>query len=151
MIQWEGSSGRIIRSLHVPDASVRSVAFSRSGKLLALSFSDGTIRVVATDTFREIMSESLEEGAVTALSFSADDRVLVAGTSGGEVGICKLAEDRRFVFAKGHPEAVLAVAGHPTFRRSSKLFLRISFRRQSRSLLAGLWLSFAASRRTASV
>lgn len=112
MIQWEGSSGRIIRSLHVPDASVRSVAFSRSGKLLALSFSDGTIRVVATDTFREIMSESLEEGAVTALSFSADDRVLVAGTSGGEVGICKLAEDRRFVFAKGHPEAVLAVAGH---------------------------------------
>lgn len=112
VILWDASSGKILQSLHEPDAAVHDVAFSPSGKLLAISFSNGSIRVLDKDMLHEIVNERLQEGEFTAVSFSSDDRVLVAGTSKGEVGVRKVAEDQPFVLAKGHPGTVRAVAGY---------------------------------------
>jgi len=90
---WDAATGRELRTLTADtggadyvNGGVRSVAFSRDGKLLAAGSDDGSTKVWEVSTGRELYklggdSRGTGDAAVYSVAFGADDHVLV--TLGG--------------------------------------------------------------------
>jgi WD40 repeat protein len=76
----ETASGRELFRLPAPSGWQTRVAFSPSGKVLALAEPDGAVRLVEVATGKERRSLRGHQGAVRALAFSPDGKVLATGS-----------------------------------------------------------------------
>lgn len=75
---WDWKNGRLVRELEGVASTVRSLAFSPDGNLLAAGSYDKTIRVWNTASWQLIGTQNVPE-AVMSLSFSPDGKRLAAG------------------------------------------------------------------------
>ncbi|ETK37768.1 WD40 repeat domain-containing serine/threonine protein kinase [Microbispora sp. ATCC PTA-5024] len=73
---------------------VRSVAFSRSGAIIATGFSDVGVALWDATTHARIGQLAMPGDEATALAFSPDDRYLAVGGQSGEVSLWDVASRR---------------------------------------------------------
>jgi WD40 repeat protein len=88
-------------------------AYCATGRLLAVSFDDGTIRVVEQATGQLVVSLTAPpvlEGRVSALAFAARDRILAAGTENGSVYLYDVSTTKSLPPTKSDSGAVMALA-----------------------------------------
>jgi WD40 repeat protein len=81
-----------MRGLYSSVSPVRVLALSTDGKVLASGHSDGSVRLYDADTGRERSVLVGQTGAITALSFSSDGRMLVASMNGAPACVWQLSE-----------------------------------------------------------
>ncbi|MFF4034186.1 NB-ARC domain-containing protein [Streptomyces sviceus] len=79
---WDPSTGAVVRMVSGHRGPVRAVAFSPDGSCLASAGADETIRIHAT-AGGEVLTMMRTDSAVWSCSWSADGRVLFAGTTAG--------------------------------------------------------------------
>jgi WD40 repeat protein len=114
---WDPATGQDLRTLPWA-ASVRSLAFSADGKLLAAASYEGVVKVWdATPGGAELSTHHLYAGAVLSLAFSPDGSKLVWCTSTGRVQIIEPRTGAEVRTLRGHDGAVLGVAFSPDGRR----------------------------------
>lgn len=83
---WEGESGKFIRGFRVPESAIVDVAFSSSGRQLAVATRLGGCFVYESGRWDEPrLTIAGREAALHSLAFSPDDRSIVAGYDDGDV------------------------------------------------------------------
>jgi WD40 repeat protein len=83
---WNWESGRVIHEIDVPHAKIAVVAFSSSGRRLAVATSRGGIFLYEPgDWTTPRLKTAPRQAAVQSLTFSPDDRDIVVGYDDGEV------------------------------------------------------------------
>jgi WD40 repeat protein len=106
--------------------TVRSVAFSPDGRLLASGSDDNTIKLWEVATGREVRTLSGHGWDVTSVAFSPDGRLLASGSCGkagfffpcvqGEIKLWDVASGREVRTLSGHTNWVTSVAFSPDGR-----------------------------------
>jgi WD40 repeat protein len=88
---WNFLDGKRIRKWKNPDAPSRRVALDSSGRILAVGYDNGQVRLWKGDGDRELSRlEPKAEKTVTALAFSPDGRYLAVGSADNSVRIWEL-------------------------------------------------------------
>jgi WD40 repeat protein len=103
---FSARTGRMIR--HLPEAGIRSFAFSPDGKLLASGSYDRTARIWDAATGRRLHVLP-HEGYVYSEQFSSNGRSLVTSSEDGAAYVWDVASGRRELLLVGGPGAVGAV------------------------------------------
>jgi len=103
-------TGRVIR--HLPEAGIRSFAFSPDGKLLASGSYDHTARVWDADNGK-LVHVLPHQGYVFAEQFSSDGRSLVTSSQDGAGYVWDVASGRRELLLVGATGAQNAAAFSP--------------------------------------
>jgi WD40 repeat protein len=133
-------TGRVIRQL--PEAGIRSFAFSPNGKLLASGSYDHTARIWDADTGR-LRHVLRHQGYVFSEQFSRDGRSLVTSSQDGAAYVWDVATGRRELLLVGATgpmnSAVFSPDGSEIATASADRFGRIYYSRDGRLLapLAG--------------
>lgn len=102
------------RAVETAKEPLWTVAFSPDGSKFASAGADRVIKVYNADTAKEVGSLEGHSGAITSLTFLADNK-LASASGDALVKIWDL-ETNQAVDAKGHTSAVLAVATDPDSR-----------------------------------
>jgi WD40 repeat protein/tRNA A-37 threonylcarbamoyl transferase component Bud32 len=76
---WDRAGGKLLCQSQVPLHKVSSVAFSPDGRLVATASLDGTARLWETASGKSVGEPLRHAGAVTAVVFTRNGRVLTAG------------------------------------------------------------------------
>ncbi|MET8977481.1 XRE family transcriptional regulator [Streptomyces sp. NPDC004539] len=103
----------VLTGAHRP---LRSLAFSRDGRLLADGCEDGTVRVRSLDDLRHPVLLRAHADSVRALGFSADGRLLATAGQDGTVRLWDLADPGRPVARaswRAHELGVFWLEFHP--------------------------------------
>lgn len=93
--------------------SVRSLAFSPDGRLLATAAADRTVRLWDVSTRRRVAVLTGHRKAVASVAFSPDGRYVAAGGADGTVRLWNISTHRRGPVLSGNQGAVTAVAFSP--------------------------------------
>ncbi|MEV2234597.1 WD40 repeat domain-containing protein [Streptomyces phaeochromogenes] len=93
--------------------SVRSLAFSPDGKLLATAAADRTVRLWDVSRRRGVAVLTGHRKAVASVAFSPDGRYVAAGGADGTVRLWNASTHRRGAVLRGNQGAVTAVAFSP--------------------------------------
>ena len=93
---WDGQSGQVIHEIDVPPGGIAVVAFSSSGRQLAVATRLGRgFLYESGDWTKPRLVIGKREAAVHTLAFSADDRDVVVGYEDGEVHFIDAANGTR--------------------------------------------------------
>jgi WD40 repeat protein len=103
-------TGRVIR--HLPEAGIRSFAFSPNGKLLVSGSYDHTARIWDADTGK-LLHVLPHHGYVYAEQFSSDGRSLVTSSQDGAAYVWDVAGGRRELLLVGATGAMNAASFSP--------------------------------------
>jgi WD40 repeat protein len=76
---WKSASGELIREFRAPRDNITAATLSPNGSQVAALGRDGSIMVWNLDTGREIHPFTRHQGAVNALEFSRDGKLLISG------------------------------------------------------------------------
>jgi WD40 repeat protein len=91
---WDVKTGRLNKVLPLAEQRVYSVAFTSSGKSLAVGYSDG-IRIWDTQNWSMRQSRGLQGSTAQSVSFSPDSRTLAVSTNKGDVRLLATIEGKR--------------------------------------------------------
>ena len=93
---WDCESGQVTHEIDVPQGGIRVVAFSSSGRQLAVATDlGGSFLYESHDWTRPRLEIAPREAAVQSLAFSSDDRDIVVGYEDGEVHFIDAADGTR--------------------------------------------------------
>ena len=112
---WDAETGDQVGAIASPESSVRAIAFSPDGKLVASARLDGTTALSNT-TRPELGLLTGHAGDVNAVAFSPDGRTLVTGGDDATVRLWNPATRTQAGSLTGHDGAVNAVAISPDGR-----------------------------------
>ena len=107
--------GRLIMNLTGHEDTVRSIAYSRDGKLIASGSADGTVRIWSTLTGEETMAPLQSgEGGVNCVAFTRDGQRVLSGMDDHNVYIWDVQIGRTAMPPlRGHSDTVYSVALSP--------------------------------------
>ncbi len=107
---WDAGNGELIYTLQA-HSSIQDVAYSPSGKILALA-SYGGIKLFDTNSF-QLLYEIRENGQINCIAFSPDGNTLAAGLLDNNVILVNVTAGSIVKTLKGHTQFVQSVAFSP--------------------------------------
>jgi WD40 repeat protein len=107
----DAQTGKFLRAFAGQPSNIQKVAFSRDGKRLATGDWDGNVRLWDTRSGEEALRLAAHKGTVWALAWSADGRLITAG-SDGLVKVWDGRPDRQLLVVR-HDLPLTAVAYRP--------------------------------------
>lgn len=92
----------------VDSAKLRVIAINRhDDKYVAVGAKDGTVRIIDSESWKSYLPlKNTQNKEITALSFSPDGGLLVAGSSNGFIDVYKVPEFKRKASLKKHEEGI---------------------------------------------
>lgn len=96
--------------------NLTTLAVNQDGSLLALADSDGLIRLMDTQTGRQLQTLSEGEHVIESLVFSADGHWLAAGSDQKDLYLWNLADDQFFRFKDGHQDKISSLSFSPDLK-----------------------------------
>ena len=115
---WDAARGGLIAELPYAGSFVKSVAFSRDGKYLAVGGTDKSAYVQVWDlaTNRKIATPTGHTGTVVSASFDAGGTRLLTASVDGTTRLWNVADSKLLRTLRGHASAVSAAALSPDER-----------------------------------
>jgi WD40 repeat protein len=124
---WDVNTGKELFTLnqentptveHPRPYGIPAVAFSPSGKLIALGSADNTIGIWDADSRERLLTFSPHDAPIWSVAFSPDERSLVTGSMGEcEAKVWNVASGRPLSTLRGHTNICLSAAFSPSGRQ----------------------------------
>lgn len=105
--------GGLIHNLQGHSDSIRSIAFSPDGKILASGSYDKTIKLWNVGTGREIYTFQGHSDSVYSVAFSPDGKILASGSRDKTIKLWDVTTGREIYTLQGHSDWVRSVAFSP--------------------------------------
>ena len=109
---WDVPSGRL-RFLRSEKLGVRSVAFSRDGKVIAVALYAGTVNLLDARTGKERAVLKGHTDGVNGIAFLPGGKTLASASLDGTVKLWDLTNGKERQTLRGHPNCVLSVDVSP--------------------------------------
>ncbi len=93
--------------------TVRALAFSPDGKLMASASSDKTVRLWETDTGKMLRMLDHHRDNVTSIAFSPDGKTIASGSLDKTIGLCDVKSGRLIRSLRNHSDQVNTIAFSP--------------------------------------
>jgi len=93
--------------------TVRALAFSPDGRLMASASSDKTIRLWETDTGKMLRVLDHHRDNVTSIAFSPDGKTIASGSLDKTIGLCDVKSGRLIRSLRNHSDQVNTIAFSP--------------------------------------
>ena len=101
----------------------RTLAFSPTGEVLAIGFSDGSMVVLLdSDTFNVVAK--LKTGATSSLAFSPNGKILVTGGDDGTLRLWDWASSSELITLRGHSSKIRSIVFSPDGRQLATSYLK---------------------------
>ena len=87
---WDPATGKLIKvvvNLGKNDKPIKTVAFSPDGKQLAVGSDDGILRVVESDTGKEVFTSPPRNARIEKVAFSPNGKLIAAGDNNQQVAV----------------------------------------------------------------
>ncbi|MDY3557968.1 WD40 repeat domain-containing protein [Gemmata sp. JC673] len=87
---WDPATGKLIKVLlHLgkTDKPINSIAFSPDGKLLAVGGDDFILRVIASDSGKEVFKSNSRNARIERVAFSPNGKLVALGDSNSQVAV----------------------------------------------------------------
>ncbi|OAI45921.1 hypothetical protein AYO44_12245 [Planctomycetaceae bacterium SCGC AG-212-F19] len=111
---WDPGTGAEQRVLfRGTGVNALALAYSPSGKWLAVALSDATIRLLDAPTGRELAVLKGHKGRISSVAFTADNQALVSGSSDGTVRVWDLPGGHERAVFQSKVDVVAALACSP--------------------------------------
>ncbi len=123
VLLWDADTGKLLRPLPLLDVSVRRLAFSPDGRLVAavgtknVVWNGHALTVWEVSTGGRVASYTGHDADVTALAWGADGRTVATGSADRSVRLWDLARGKEARKFSGHSGPITALAFAPDGRR----------------------------------
>ena len=107
---WDARTGAVVHTLGNFVGTVRALAFSPDGKVIASGTADGTITLWSTDTGDELRTLRGHGSIVNAIVFSPNGRRIFSASSDQTVKVWNTATGEELLTLRGHEGEVVSVA-----------------------------------------
>jgi WD40 repeat protein/tRNA A-37 threonylcarbamoyl transferase component Bud32 len=114
--EWDAATGEKIRTFSMQDQSVFFVEYSPDGKKIAMGCAEGTIKIVDTETEKEMIlieGKGMSQSLVVSLAFSPDGSRLVSAGYDRMVRVWDTNTGKELTTLTGHPAPVSGAVFSP--------------------------------------
>ncbi|MCS6864278.1 MAG: WD40 repeat domain-containing protein [Gemmataceae bacterium] len=87
---WDATTGKKLQTvlnIGKTDRPIKSIAFSTDGKKLAVGADDGILRVIESDSGKEIYTSPSRNARIEQVAFSPNGKLVVVGDSTGQIAV----------------------------------------------------------------
>ncbi|QJW97499.1 WD40 repeat domain-containing protein [Frigoriglobus tundricola] len=87
---WDAATGKLIKvlvNLGKTDKPIKAIAFSPDGQRLAVGSDDGVLRVVESDTGKEVFTSPPRNARIEKVAFSPNGKLVAVGDNNSQVAV----------------------------------------------------------------
>jgi len=87
---WDAATGKLIKvlvNLGKTDKPIKAIAFSPDGQQLAVGADDGILRVVESDTGKEVFAGAPRNARIEKVAFSPNGKLIAVGDNNSQVAV----------------------------------------------------------------